>query len=394
MNKKKRVGIITIHGIDNFGSLCQAYATQRTVESIGYKCEIINYKYPNTYHKNAVQMHTARAKVLLNFWHLLRSYTLGQVIRYYIYRIFISKGNQEKKHKLYEEVRKRILKTSKVFIDKEMLSKTPPQYDIYLTGSDQVWNPRYLFEDTTFLLSFVNSDNKIAFSASFGTTEIDAQHQELMRPLLSQYRRISTRESSGVNLVRGICGKKAICTCDPTLLLSGNEWKSLFDAKPLIDGEYILCYILTYTADPYPYAYKFVKHIRKILGMKVVFIDEGGFYWNDLRNKSFQVYGPNEIINLFSNASFIISSSFHGAAFSVNFKKDFYSIFPKGVKDERQESLLKIVGAEDRFIRVGDPFPTKEELHIKNWKDIDSRLQHYVSMSKEYLRESLSLCSK
>ena len=261
-----------------------------------------------------------------------------------------------------------------------------------MTGSDQVWNPRYLYEDTSFLLSFTKSKNKVAFSSSFGSTEIDSTHQAIMRPLLMEYKAISTREGSGVALVDEISGKDAICTCDPTLLLSGKAWGVVFDDEPIIKGDYILCYILTYTANPYPYAYSFVKHIQKELGIKVVFIDEGGVYWCDPRHKSFQIYGPRQIINLFKNASFVISSSFHGAAFSINLKKNFYSIFPKGVKDERQESLLKIVGAEDRLIRVGDTFPEKNEMTIKNWDSIETRLKEYVDKSLRFLEESLALC--
>ena len=111
-------------------------------------------------------------------------------------------------------------------------------------------------------------------------------------------------------------------------------------------------------------------------------------------NKSIHVYGPNDIINLFANASFIISSSFHGAAFSLNFHKDFFSIFPQNVKDERQESLLKIVGAEDRLIRVGDPFPREDRIRISNWESIENNLKEFVSFSFDYLKKALSLCSK
>ena len=385
MNTIKTVGLITIHGIDNFGSLFQAYATQRVISQMGYKCMIINYKYPNDYHIQRSKNNSPYASVKLNF---------QQRVRQHFYRKYFSKKVNENKHKLYDKVRADLLKTTELFESIEALQKKTPLFDIYLTGSDQVWNPRYLYEDTAFLLSFVSSRNKIAYSASFGATEIDDFHQSLMEPLLTEYRRISTREQSGVKLVHDICGKDAICTCDPTLLLNGKEWKKVFDEKPLIEGDYILCYILTYTANPYPYAYKFVQYIKKALGMKVVFIDEDGLYWGDFRNKSLQVYGPNDIINLFSNASFIISSSFHGAAFSINLHKDFFSIFPKGVKDERQESLLKIVGASDRLIRVGDPFPSKDSIRIKNWDAIENKLDDYVSNSKEYLRSSLELCSK
>ena len=379
----RTVGLITIHGIDNFGSLLQTYATQTFLESLGYRCEIINYKYPNDYHLRKASEKSPYARVELS---------LLQRIRFHFYHKYFSKRVLEKKHARFESIRNQLLKVSKVYENQDALIKGGPKYDIYLTGSDQVWNPRYMYEDTSYLLSFTDSPNKLAFSASFGTTAIDEYHQSIMKPLLAQYLRISTRESSGVNLVREICGKEAICTCDPTLLLSGKDWATIFNDKPIIPGKYILCYILTYTANPYPYAYRFVNYIKKVLKLKVVFIDEGGLYWGDFFNKSLQVYGPNDIINLFCNASFIVSSSFHGAAFSLNFKKDFFSIFPRDVKDERQESLLKIVGAEDRLVRVGDPFPQKERILIKNWVGIESRLNKHVSLSIKYLKDSLALC--
>ena len=132
-----------------------------------------------------------------------------------------------------------------------------------------------------------------------------------------------------------------------------------------------------------------MNYMRKHLKKKVVILDESGRYWMDPRYKSFQTYGPREIINLFQNASFIISSSFHGAAFSINLKKDFYSLFPKGIMDERQESLLKIVGAEDRFIQVGDPFPDPSSFKIQNWDEITKRLNMFRKESIDYLSNAL-----
>ena len=383
MKDSKSVGLITIHDIDNFGSLLQAFATQSVVEKLGYNCEIINYKYPNEYHIQCDRLSPPYACVKPKFW---------QRVRLFFYYRLAAKGIDRKKHLLFEKEKKRLLKLTAIYESRESLFDNPPQFDIYLTGSDQVWNPRYLYEDTSFFLPFVNTSNKIAYSASFGSTDLPVSYQKLIRPLLNQYRCISTRENSGVRMVKEICGKDAICTCDPTLLLTSSEWASFFDEAPLIKGNYILCYILTYTANPYPYAYHFIKHIKKALGMKVVFIDEGGYYWGDFLNKSLHVYGPNDIINLFRYSSFIISSSFHGAAFSINFRKDFYSIFPKGVKDERQESLLRIVGAENRLVRVGDPLPASQDIHINNWDTIERLLNKYVSVSYNYLKDSLSKC--
>lgn len=378
----KTVGLITIHGINNFGSLLQAYATQKTIEDMGYDCEIINYRYPNDYHFKQIKAHNPYAVVKLS---------LFQRVKAHLYNRYISPSVVRKKTELFKREREVLLKLTECYNSKDALMLNPPRYDIYVTGSDQVWNPRYLYDDTTFLFPFIQGCKKIAYSASFGSTEIDERHQNMMRPLLAEYQLISTREESGIRLVKEICGQHAVSTCDPTFLLSAEDWKTIFNDAPLIKGNYILCYILTYTANPYPYAYDLIKNIKKQLRMKAVFIDETGKYWCDIRNKSFQIYGPREIINLFQNASFIVSSSFHGAAFSLNFKKDFYSIFPKGVNDERQESLLRKVGALDRLIHVGDKFPEKEQLYVNNWDEINQKLEGYVALSRNYLKSALEL---
>ena len=376
----KTVGIITIHGINNFGSLLQSYATQKIVERLGYKPQIINYTYPNEYHLNEIKNKSPYASFNPTFWERIR---MG------IYNRTIAKKERKTKRELFKRSQKELLHLTKEYPNQQSLKDNPPVFDIYLTGSDQVWNPRYMYSDCTFLLDFITNVPKIAFSASFGSTNIQEEYKNLYRPLLNEYCSISLREKSGVGLVKDICAKDSVCTCDPTLLLTGEEWTEVFNEAPLIKGEYILCYILTYTANPYPYASRFIKHIQKHLKKKVVILDENGMYWMDFRYKSFQCYGPRDIINLFQNASFIISSSFHGAAFSVNFKKDFYSLFPPGVQDERQESLLKIIGAEDRFIRVGDQFPSPNSFQIQHWDRISANLDGYRQESINYLSNAL-----
>lgn len=381
----KTVGIITIHAISNFGSLLQTFATQKIVERLGYRPVVINYKYPNDYHAREYKKKSPYAPSKQSF---------PMRLKLALYARTCMKKNCVKKNELFKQERDRLLFETKAYPTKESLHDNPPKFDIYLTGSDQVWNPRYMRGDYTFFLDFIDNVPKVAFSASFGTTVLTDSQKWEMRPLLNQYSAISLREPSGVGLVNDICNKKAEWTCDPTLLLSGDDWSDIFNDSPMIKGDYILCYILTYTANPYPYAAKLIKHIQKHLNKKVVILDETGRYWLDYRYKSFRSYGPREIINLFKNASFIISSSFHGASFSINFKKDFYSLFPKGVKDERQESLLKLVGAEDRFIHVGDPLPLHSTIKITNWDSISEKLNAYRQHSIKYLKSALSDAAK
>lgn len=384
----KKVGLITIHGICNFGSVFQTYALQKKVESLGFDCEVINYKYPNEYHKTKYRDKNPYAKVNKvkdTYFDLWRK-------RFY-YRLNFAGRYTQKMIQKFRSFVETFLKTTSEYSTIESLFECEGMYDIYLTGSDQVWNPRYMHEDVSFLLPFTESENKIAFSASFGTSDIPDKYKELYKPLLSHYKHISTREQSGTTLVKEICSKPAQCTCDPTLLLNGDEWSNLISDKPLVKGKYILCYVLTYTSDPYPYASDLIEYIRKQLGYKVVCIDDPDKYWLNPRFINKNGCGPLDLLNLFKNASFIISSSFHGAAFSVNLKKDFYSILPPNINDERQESFLKRIGAEDRIIRVGDPMPKPEDLRVKNWDEVSNRLNDYRKESMNYLENALKDCS-
>lgn len=384
----KKVGLITIHGICNFGSVFQTYALQKKVESFGYDCEVINYKYPNEYHKSKYIGKNPYAnvnKVKETYFDIWRK-------RFY-YRLKLAERYSQKMVQKYKYFVDTFLKTSSEYPTMESLVDCDGKYDIYLTGSDQVWNPRYLYEDVTYLLPFTESKNKIAFSASFGTSDISDEYKDLYRPLLSQYKHISTREQSGTILLNDICSKPAQCTCDPTLLLNGDEWRKLIIGKPLVRGKFILCYVLKYTSDPYPYASDLIEYIRKQLGYKVVCIDDPDKYWLHPRFINKNGCGPLDLLNLFENASFIISSSFHGAAFSINLKKDFYSILPPNINDERQESFLKKVGAEDRIIRVGDPMPNPNELRVKNWDEISNKLNDFRKESLTYLENALNDCS-
>ena len=378
----KSVGLITIHSIYNFGSMLQAYATQVIVSRLGYKVSIINYKYPNEYHDKEYKKSSPYAAANKINW-LTK-------LKIALYARTFMKYDRRNKIKLFNDVRHQLLKETQEYPSIESIHETPPKFDIYLTGSDQVWNPRYMYKDLTYLLDFVHDVPKVAYSASFGTTSLNKEFQDIYRPLLQEYNSISLREQSGVQIVKEICNKEAECTCDPTLLLNEEEWYEIFNDKPLVNGDYILCYILTYTANPYPYASRLIKHIQKHLHKKVVILDENCKYWLDFRYKSYRSYGPREIINLFQHASFIISSSFHGTAFSVNFKKNFYSLFPNGVNDERQKSLLRIIGAEDRLIKINDPLPDPSTFEIYDWNNITSRLNAYRQKSINYLSKALN----
>jgi UDP-N-acetylglucosamine transferase subunit ALG13 len=187
-----------------------------------------------------------------------------------------------------------------------------------------------------------------------------------------------------------LTGKEAEWVLDPTLLFSSDDWNKVAEPKRLYKGPYILCYLLGYSFDPFPYTYDLVNLLKEKLRMNAVFI--GGDPYNALarRNKVFPNLGPSQFLALFRDASFVVTTSFHGTVFSLNYSKSFYTVVNnEKTLDDRQLSIVKMLGAEDRVILKGQAFPV--ELGGKmNYIEIEKRLAHERNISISYLKAALS----
>lgn len=382
MEDSSLVGIITIHGICNYGSVLQAYALQKEIESLGYNCKIINYQYPNDFHLKGMKKNKdTYAHSTPNIKERIIN-KIYQLIDKDKYQILIKKK--------FKHFRDTYLNQTITYPTYESI-KSCDKFDIYISGSDQIWNPRYCFGDINYFLGWITDKNikKIAYSSSFGTRTIDDLYKKLIIPYLQQYNCIGIRENSGINILKsmGILNGKLVC--DPTLLLTAQAW-SHFITKPIIKDDYILCYILSYTFNPYPYTDYFIDHIEQRLKTKLVFID--GKNTNRIKQNRIVLkdVGPIEFINLIYFSQLIITTSFHGTAFAINFNKSFYSIIENNDKDERITSLLKITGLEDRIVRIGDKHPVEPFITEAKSTEAQNKLKKFREESIVYLKQALS----
>ena len=368
MQSKTTVGIITMHRPISFGSSLQAYALQHKIEALGHKAEIIDYKYPNMLHYKQGRLR----RWLINFVRFMMNMPLG----------FPNVVEQCR----FSRFRNRYMRLSPYYKSSESLSNNPPTYDVYCTGSDQVWNSKFTKSDTTFLLSFAPATSKkISYASSFAIDYVIDEYKSDYVRFLSQYTHISVRESSGIHLVKSLVGKSAELVCDPTLLLTKEEWYPLVQqSKIKINKPYILVFMLSYSFDPYPEVANIINRVNKDLGYHLVFLSgrkQDYFHKDATVIKS---AGPCEFLHLLWNASFIITSSFHGVAFSVNFEKDFIAIVKKGNSDSRLISFLKKINMEDRAM----PYDSKDEITYKTHYT-HTKLSHFREESIDYLKNSL-----
>ena len=376
--KKTTIGIITMHTPVNYGSHLQTFALYEILHRWGYEVEIIDYRYPTAYHKSLSESNSSIKGIS---W----SQRIKKILTFFC-NLWVHSNNTLLLEKMDSFYRNNI-KLSKSFNSYDALATNPPMYDFYITGSDQVWNPNYVGYDKAYLLSWAPSGKrKIAYSASFGVKELPIEYEQLYKEELSKYDYISVREDSPI--IHNLLGQHNNVVLDPTLLLDRFDWMKYAGKEPIIKGKYILCYILSYKFNPYPYVYSLVDHIKNVLGYRVVFLDNDPIrimHGYTLANNK----GPIDFVNLFLNSSFVITSSFHGTAFAINSNKPFISLINDGSDDNRQFSLIKKLGIDENcLVKCGDN-PNTIKIPFIDYKIVNEQLKKQRDLSISYLKKSL-----
>lgn len=363
-----------MHKVMNYGSALQAYALQQKLLSLGYENELIDYKFP--YHeKNGFSLN----RFIKNVIFFLCNAVAG----------FPKEKRTKKFMKFYEENYRESRKSYTL----DNIAKTPPLYDAYITGSDQVWNPRFAGNDPNFMLAFAPDEKpKFSYASSFATTEIDEKKHSFYSHYLSRYNRLSVRETTGVDIIKKLVKKDVSVNVDPTLLLSQNVWDSLsLQSSLILNYKYVLVYVLDYMiGGVFDEVQKITDYVSKMLGVRVVYLmgrKEDIFRPNSILYKS---GGPAEFVYLFKNSEFVITTSFHGVAFSVIYDKPFMGIVNEENKnDSRIQSLLMTLGAYNSIWDYKKkPSCSKEELlALKANQDM---VNEERNKSEIYLKEILT----
>ena len=328
----KKIGIMTMHKVLNYGSALQAYALQHYISSTGNKAELIDYIFPNGKRKTAGS---------------IKAVIINNVANTLVY--FSTKRKKQRFTAFYDSY---FNCTKEQFNSPEELMNFKSNYDALITGSDQVWNPKHIKDDLSFFLPFAcEGIPKYSYGSSFSTATIPDTLFETFRNNLMRYNRISVREKSGIEIVKKLTGEDADFVCDPTLLLTKEEWSAIAekaDSKfKFPKGKYILVYLLRYAYDPYPAVTTIINKIQKELQLPIVVLDPSLSESKFKNSTNVRDAGPLEFLKLVRDAAFVVTSSFHGTAFSLNFEVPFFSIIKeRGRFDTRMTDLLDRVGAD------------------------------------------------
>ena len=385
----KKVGIVSCYFKHNYGSMLQAYATQKILDDMNIENETINID------KN------------IDFSNGKKKYYMGQVFNFQFIKskLGMIKLKLDKKinknlgknisirDKKYEEFRKNFRLTEPYKTYAELNEKAEKDYSSVIVGSDQLWLPVNVVADY-YTLNWVPEDvNKVSFSTSFGVSVIPEKYKEEYKKFLNRINYLSTREVAGQKIIKELTGRDAILVCDPTLLFNKNEWMSIQKEEPIIKGKYIFCYFLGKNIEHR----KFAERLKEKTGYKIVSLNHADEYvkYSDMfADEAPYDVGPAEFLNMIRNAEYVCTDSFHGTVFSlINNVKFFtfrrYSNKSKVSTNSRIDSLLGIVNLKERLIN-GDEDVEKEIEKKIDFENVNMKLEEFRNTSKEFLKNALS----
>lgn len=257
----------------------------------------------------------------------------------------------------------------------------PPIADVFVTGSDQVFNPKGIYRDVFYLNFRKDNLRKVSYAASFGGADFSEEEVNWIKPMVDDFDALSVREKSGSDFLTTKFNKKNEWVVDPVFLLTRKEWSGLaISAKSKSD--YIFIYALAAEEELLFIANK----IKKETGYQIICVRPNSRNFLDV-DKVLYGCSPLEIIGLFENASYIVTDSFHGTAFSIIFDKPFNVFISRPEVSTRIFSLLELVDLHEKIIT----FETRLKfVYNEKNKNIDkSKLNLIISRSMNFIKKEI-----
>lgn len=348
-----KIALVTCYFIRNYGSQLQALATQIAVQKLGYDCEHIcidgllpeiNAGRKRFFLRNLLNVGSWSDKIPA-LKRMLFLKTLGKR-----YRKPLSLRSQ-----MFDKFSKENFIISAKYNSKAELTTAAPSYNAFIVGSDQLWLPSNIAGDY-YTLNFVPDNvNKIALSTSFGVSSLPSVEAKMANIFLNRINHVSVREQSGKELVKKVAGRDVPVVCDPTLMLTAEDWNNTILAERIEQDKYIFCYLLGDHKDQRDY----IKKISKKTGLKIIQIHSGNSFMftrnGGFADKEMFEAGPSEFLRMIRDAEYVFTDSFHCTVFSLQFKKKFYTFRRfttegKTSTNGRLYSLLDIVNLQDRML--------------------------------------------
>lgn len=365
----KKIATVTFHRAHNYGAVLQAYALEKNINK-KYNAEILDYydeKIFDQYKtirfsgKNFFVFAKRLVKDILNFRIINQK-------RYNNFNLFIKSS----------------LKLSNKYTYKNIKGLAKDNYNVLITGSDQVWNPDIVGElSDIYTLNFGDAKIKrISYAASIGNSRIEEKYKEEYKKKISKIDYISVREEDGKKALEEIIDKPIEVVLDPTLLLTQEEWDKEIQECTNEKEKYILAYVVEENEE----YRKIVNYLSEKTGLKIIHFEKRNKYKNILR--SAYTDGPLEFVNLIKNAEYVIATSFHATVFSIIFHKKFF-IVPHKKTGSRVTNLLEKLGIKNRTAYTLEDFEKIDYNFETDWNPVEEKLEQERKKSITWLDKAI-----
>ena len=319
-----KIGLITIHFQNNYGAVLQAYATQKYLSQFG-EVEIIDYRYNSSV-------------IVQNNWKykfLQKIFKLRKLL--HPFNFILTK----QKVKKFSSFRKNFFNLSNnIYFGDNSIQDNSPQYDMYICGSDQIWNTSITNNASAYFLGFTNSSNKYSFASSLGHSSMTEEEKLLAKKYLPFFKKFSVREQETAIELNKLLNIPVQTVLDPVFLLTKEEWLSIARPINLPKGDFIVVYAMqdnTAIESAIEYA-KTLKIPIVSIGCKL-----------KKEDKTILTAGPQEFLYILSKAKCVITNSFHGFAFSLIFNKKIF-VCEHTIRNLRLENLLALINMKDKQV--------------------------------------------
>lgn len=358
----KKIGLITFHDTTNFGSFLQTFGLYKAINDMGYTCKVLDYKC------EAINNTELPLKKPVSF-------TLRNIVKFILFEPI-----KRKKYIAFKNELNKMMNLSERY-DKSSIKFANNEFDIFISGSDILWDLNLTKGDTSYFLDFVDSDKKkIAFSTSIGD-KWDGKNLEIAKSLINNYDMIALREKESIGWLEQLTTKKVYSVCDPTMLLSKEYWNKYAKSSKMEKNNKTKKYILVYF--PSEKIINEAKEFAKSNNLEVWVINYG------LKLKGVKNIRPcfvADFLSLEKNASLILTSSYHGTLFAIYFNVPFYAYLRENSHNVRFNDLAKKLNIEDRIRDNG----TSTKINLKmNYNLINEYVDEIRRESLQLLKENL-----
>lgn len=360
-----KIKTITCHEVYNYGASLQEYALLQFLNEQGWQASVLHYKPPY------LSGH-------FNMWSVSARFDKPLLKQLYLLAKIPGRLKALKKKRAFDLFHQKYIPTDvKLYTNNQELKEDLPEGDVFICGSDQIWNS--FFEngkDPAFYLNFVpDTKKKISYAASFAIDELEESVKPLVKENVERMHAVSVRETSGLTILKDLGIEKAVQVLDPVFLLERSHWdKFIF---PIEED-----FIFIYDFDSNPLIKEIAIELKKQKGWKIYSLNQN----IDYADKNFWLEGPERFLSLVSQSQINLTNSFHSLAFSLIFQQHFVVVNRIEKINTRMRDLLQLVGLEAHLITNKQEY---DALKTIDFSKVEEAQSAHIKRSQEFLLKAV-----